>query len=186
MFIHFLFFFLFVAFIFSYLFFSFYCIFQKQLPLKNGIPSREIDLIKSIFSKRSAFHWRNREVFFCCILWVTLDDLYTYKAKQNTELLIRQALDFLYVKLFLVHKKRKRKRLISQFLQSRDRGFNWLNMGGFHASCVFKLCFKHLLGECCVFKFAALSNCWRHGNTTWDKVLGMGKQPLVRLKPFNM
>ena len=56
MFIHFLFFFVFVAFIFSYLFFSFYCIFQKQLPLKKGIPSREIDLIKSIFSKRSAFH----------------------------------------------------------------------------------------------------------------------------------
>ena len=89
-------------------------------------------------------------------------------------------MDFLYVKLFLVHKRRKRKRLISQFLQSRDRGFNWLNMGGFHASWVFKWIFKPLLGECCVFKFAALSNCWRHGNTTWDKVLGMGKQPLVR------
>ena len=55
-------------------------------------------------------------------------------------------------------------------------------MVGFHPSWVFKSFFKPLLGECCVFKFAALSNCWRHGNTTWDKVLGMGKQPLVRYR----
>ena len=38
--------------------------------------------------KRSAFHWRNTEVFFCCVLWVTLDYLYTYEAKHNIELLI--------------------------------------------------------------------------------------------------
>ena len=34
---------------------------------KKGIPTRKIDLIKSTFSKRSAFHQRNREVCFCCI-----------------------------------------------------------------------------------------------------------------------
>ena len=81
-------FFVLVAFIFSYVLFSFYCIFQKQLPSKKGIPTRKIDLIKSNFLKLSAFHWRNTEVFFCCILWVTLDDLYTYEAKDNIELLI--------------------------------------------------------------------------------------------------
>ena len=40
-FLHFLCFFALVAFIFSYLFFSFYCISQKQLPLKKGIPTRK-------------------------------------------------------------------------------------------------------------------------------------------------
>ena len=40
-FLHFLCFFALVAFIFGYSFFSFYCISQKQLPLKKGIPTRK-------------------------------------------------------------------------------------------------------------------------------------------------
>ena len=50
-FLHFLCFFALVAFKFSYLFFSFYCISQKQLPLKKDIPTRKNRLDQVHFFK---------------------------------------------------------------------------------------------------------------------------------------
>ena len=52
--LHFLCFFAHVAFIFG-LVFSFYYIFQKQLPFKKGIPTRKIGLIKSIYKNDRRF-----------------------------------------------------------------------------------------------------------------------------------
>ena len=84
-----------------------------------------------------------------------------------------QALDFLYVKLFLVHKRRKRKRLISQFLQSRIEGLiNWI-WGGFHASWVFKWFFEApfrwmlCVKSCC---FIHLFTSWKHNVTYMIKL----------------
>ena len=87
-FLHFLCFLVLVTFIFIYLYFFFLSYFSKAASFKKGIPTRKMDLIKSIFLKRSTFDWKNSEVFFCCVLWVTLYYLYTYEAKDNIELLI--------------------------------------------------------------------------------------------------
>ena len=78
-FLHSLCFFALVAFIFSYLFFSFYCISQKQLPLKKGIPTRRNRLDQvHFFQNDRRFIEEMRKFSFFCVFWITLDYLYIY------------------------------------------------------------------------------------------------------------
>ena len=122
-FLHFLCFFAHVAFIFGYLVFFFLLYFSKGASFKKGIPTGKIGLIKSIYKNDRRFIEEIRK--FSLVVFYE-SPLITYMHTRLNIILsyLFQALDFLYVKLFLVHKRRKRKRLISQFLQSRDRGFN--------------------------------------------------------------
>ena len=123
-FLHFLFFFVLVAFIFSHSLFSFYCIFQKQLPSKKRQSDQKNRLDQVHFFQNDRRFIEEIRKFSFVVFYESLLTSYIHTRLNIILSYLFQALDFLYVKLFLVHKKRKQKRLISQFLQPRDRGFN--------------------------------------------------------------
>ena len=121
-----------------YLFiFSFYRIFQRQLPLKKAFPPEKWTWSSPFFKNDPRILEEIRK-FSVVVIYESLLTSYIHTRVNIILSYLFQALDFLYVKLLLVHKRRKRKRLISQFLQSRIEGLiNWI-WGGFHTSWVFK------------------------------------------------
>jgi len=122
-FLHFLCFFAHVAFIFSYFFF-FLLYFSKAASFNKRHSDQKNRFDEVHFLKTIGVSLKKYGSFLLLCFMSHCDYLYTSRRLNIILSYLFQALDFLYVKLSLVHKRRKRKSLISQFLQSRDRGFN--------------------------------------------------------------